>query len=347
MNNNHLVIMAGGIGSRFWPMSTPEMPKQFVDVLGVGKSLLQLTVERFSGVIPRENVWIVTSKNYKDIVTTQLDGIPREQLLLEPCMRNTAPCIAYVTYKIRKKYPNANLVFSPADHIVLEIEKFKRVIMESLVFTSFPGRIVTLGIKPTRPETGYGYIKGEVEAGAKIRKVEAFKEKPGYDLAKKYVAEECYFWNAGIFVWNVSTIISEFEKYVPELARKFAALDPVYYSSDEQTAIDKEFATCESISIDYAVMEKSERVFVYPEDFGWSDLGTWGSLYIHLEQDNHGNAIVGENVKLVDCENCVVYVPGMKKMVMQGLNDYIVAVNNNLLLVCKKEKEQEIKEWQS
>ena len=325
MNNNHLVIMAGGIGSRFWPMSTPEMPKQFVDVLGVGKSLLQLTVERFSGVIPRENVWIVTSKNYKDIVTTQLDGIPREQLLLEPCMRNTAPCIAYVTYKIRKKYPNANLVFSPADHIVLEIEKFKRVIMESLVFTSFPGRIVTLGIKPTRPETGYGYIKGEVEAGAKIRKVEAFKEKPGYDLAKKYVAEECYFWNAGIF----------------------AALDPVYYSSDEQTAIDKEFATCESISIDYAVMEKSERVFVYPEDFGWSDLGTWGSLYTHLEQDNHGNAIVGENVKLVDCENCVVYVPGMKKMVMQGLNDYIVAVNNNLLLVCKKEKEQEIKEWQS
>lgn len=346
MSNNHLIIMAGGVGSRFWPMSTPEMPKQFVDVLGVGKSLLQLTVERFASLISRENVWVVTSKNYRNIVIAQLDGIPVEQVLLEPCMKNTAPCIAYVTYKIKKKYPNANLVFSPADHIVLDIEKFKQVIIESLAFTVSSTTIVTLGIEPTRPETGYGYIKGVLGRKVGIRKVEAFKEKPSMDVARKYVADGRYFWNAGIFVWNVNTIISEFERYTPELAAKFAALDDVYYSREEQQVIDRVFPTCENISIDYAIMEKSIITYVFPASFGWSDLGTWGSLYNHLKWDNFGNAIVGNGVNLISCKNCVVYAPKAKRMIVQGLDDYIVAADNNLLLICKKEEEQKIKEWQ-
>ena len=341
-----MIIMAGGVGSRFWPMSTPEIPKQFIDVLGVGKSLLQLTAERFTGVIPKEHIWVVTSKDYKGLVKAQMPYMQEEQILLEPCRRNTAPCIAYVTYKIKKKYPDANLIFSPADHLVLDTEKFREVIAKGLEFTTSVNSIVTLGMVPSRPETGYGYIKGKEGQEVLIRKVVAFKEKPELAVAKSYLAEGGYYWNSGIFIWNVNTVILEFEQHAPELAAKFSGLNRIYFTDKEQEVIDKEFFDCPNISIDYAIMEKSVNTYVYPASFGWSDLGTWGSLYTLLDKDRMGNAIVGNEVKLVDCKNCVVHTPEEKKVVVQGLEDYIIAENGDTLLVCKKEMEQLIKEWQ-
>ena len=358
MNNNHLIIMAGGVGSRFWPMSTPEKPKQFIDVLGIGKSLIQLTVERFETVIPIENVWIVTSEKYKSIVREQLPDIPESQILLEPCMRNTAPCIEYVARKIYAKYPEANLVFSPADHIVLDVNTFRNVIENSLEFTANREAILTLGMMPTRPETGYGYIKScgcqqstetHVEAHGRvsyIHKVEAFKEKPNLETAKSYLADGGYYWNAGIFIWNAKMVVNTIAALVPDLASVFDKIEPYLYTDKEQEIINQYFPTCPNISIDYAVMEKSKEVYVYPADFGWSDLGTWGSLYTHLEQDENNNASVGQNINLVDCKNCVIHTPSERKVVIQGLDNYIIAESDNTLLICKKEEEQHIKDWQ-
>lgn len=350
MNNNHLIIMAGGVGSRFWPMSIPEKPKQFIDVMGVGKTMIQLTVERFGGIIEPDHVWIVTSKKYKDMVMQQLPEVPEQQILMEPCMRNTAPCIEYVSRKIHAKHPDANLVFSPADHIVLDIPHFKEVIKESLEFTKDKDVIVTLGMMPTRPETGYGYIKevsrvSEVSNGS-IVAVEAFKEKPNLETAKAYLAEGGYFWNAGIFVWNVKMVVKTIEKLVPDLAEIFDRIEPHFYEDDEQNVIDELFPTCPNISIDYAVMEKSKDVFVYPASFGWSDIGTWGSLYTHIEPDENGNAVIGENIKMVGSGNCIVRSFGKKKVIVQGLDNYIVVDDNGCLLICKMQDEQLIKEWQ-
>lgn len=351
MNNNHLIIMAGGVGSRFWPMSTPEKPKQFIDVLGIGKSLIQLTVDRFNTVIPIENVWIVTSERYKDIVKEQLPEIPESQILMEPCMRNTAPCIEYVSRKIYAKYPDANLVFSPADHIVLDVATFRNVIAESLNFTEKREAILTLGMMPTRPETGYGYIKAvsfdeSTDCSEMIQKVEAFKEKPNLETAVSYLAEGGYYWNAGIFIWNAKMVVDTIANLVPELASVFDKIEPYFYTDKEQDFINEYFPTCPNISIDYAVMEKSKEVYVYPAQFGWSDLGTWGSLYTHLQQDENNNATVGQNINLVDCKNCVVHTPHERKVVIQGLNNYIIAESDNTLLICKKEEEQHIKDWQ-
>ncbi len=346
--------MAGGVGSRFWPMSTPEKPKQFIDVLGIGKSLIQLTVERFDTVIPIENVWIVTSEKYKSIVREQLPGVPETQILLEPCMRNTAPCIEYVSRKIYAKYPEANLVFSPADHIVLDVNTFREVIKNSLEFTENREAILTLGMMPTRPETGYGYIKSQQTTDNRqqtlgsetIQKVEAFKEKPNLETAKSYLAEGGYYWNAGIFVWNVKMVVETISRLVPELAEVFDKIESSFYTEQEQEVINQYFPTCPNISIDYAVMEKSEDVFVYPANFGWSDLGTWGSLYTHLQQDENNNAAVGHNINLIDCKNCVVHTPSERKVVIQGLDNFIIAESDNTLLICKKEEEQHIKDWQ-
>ena len=357
MNNYHLIIMAGGVGSRFWPMSTPERPKQFIDVLGIGKSLIQLTVERFDTVIPIENVWIVTSEKYKNIVREQLPGVPESQILLEPCMRNTAPCIEYVSRKIYAKYPDANLVFSPADHIVLDINTFREVIKNSLEFTKDREAILTLGMMPTRPETGYGYIKAissqqfnlcrdVTPVASNIHKVEAFKEKPNLETAKSYLNEGGYFWNAGIFIWNVKMVVNTISNLVPDLASVFDKIEPYFYTEQEQEIVNQYFPTCPNISIDYAVMEKSDEVFVYPANFGWSDLGTWGSLYTHLDQDENRNATVGQNINLVDCKNCIVHTPSERKVVIQGLDNYIIAESDNTLLICKKEDEQLIKDWQ-
>lgn len=349
--------MAGGVGSRFWPMSTPERPKQFIDVLGIGKSLIQLTVERFDTVIPIENVWIVTSEKYKNIVREQLPGVPESQILLEPCMRNTAPCIEYVSRKIYAKYPDANLVFSPADHIVLDINTFREVIKNSLAFTENRDAILTLGMMPTRPETGYGYIKAissqqfnlcrdVTPVASNIHKVEAFKEKPNLETAKSYLNEGGYYWNAGIFIWNVKMVVNTISNLVPDLASVFDKIEPYFYTEQEQEIVNQYFPTCPNISIDYAVMEKSDEVFVYPANFGWSDLGTWGSLYTHLDQDENRNATVGQNINLVDCKNCIVHTPSERKVVIQGLDNYIIAESDNTLLICKKEDEQLIKDWQ-
>lgn len=337
--------MAGGIGSRFWPMSTPECPKQFIDVMGCGRSLIQLTVDRFRGICDPDHVWVVTSQQYVAIVKEQLPDVPADNILAEPCRRNTAPCIAYVAWKIQQRFPDANIVVTPSDALVLDTDEFRRVISQALDFTTQAGRIVTIGIKPSRPETGYGYIAaGNAIADSEICKVEQFKEKPNLDTAKSYLAAGNYFWNAGIFVWNVDTVVNAIHNYQPDLAEIFDNIAPAMYSDDEAAVIANLFPTCPNISIDYAVMEKSPDIYVHPADFGWSDLGTWGSLHTHLAHDEQGNATVG-NVSLFDSTNCIVHVPQNRRVVVQGLDGYIVAEKDNTLLICRLADEQRIKDF--
>lgn len=347
--NNHLVIMAGGVGSRFWPMSTTEKPKQFIDVLGVGRSLLQLTVDRFKDVCAPENVWVVTNKRYKDIVREQLPEIPSENILCEPCRRNTAPCIAYVSWRIKAKDRDANIVVSPSDHIVTNGEEFRRVINQCLKFTGETGSIITLGMKPTRPETGYGYIQADLSYSSprnkEIFRVDSFREKPDLETAQKYIKNKSYFWNAGIFIWNVSTIINAFRIYQPSISKVFESLVDVYGTPQEQEEIDKRFPECESISVDYAIMEKAEEIFVCPADFGWSDLGTWGSLLVQTRKDLYGNGVIGDNVSLFDTHNCIIHTLNKNKVVIQGLDGYIVAEEEGKLLICKLSEEQRIKQF--
>lgn len=349
MQNNHLVIMAGGVGSRFWPMSTVERPKQFIDVLGVGRSLLQLTFDRFSKICPPENVWVVTNKNYTEIVKEQLPDIPSKNILCEPCRRNTAPCIAYVSWRIKKEDPNANIVVSPSDHIVTNVNEFERVINLCLNFTEKKDAIVTLGMKPTRPETGYGYIQANMdkhsELNSEIFRVDAFREKPNLEKAKEYVANSCFFWNAGIFIWNVNTIVCAFKEYQPGISEIFDGIDSYLGTDKEQEIIDMRFPDCDNISVDYAIMEKAEDIFVCPADFGWSDLGTWGSLWTQTEQDSNGNSAIGPNIKLIETKNCIIHTMGEKKVVVQGLDGYIIAEEDGRLLICKISEEQRIKEF--
>ena len=347
--NNHLVIMAGGVGSRFWPMSTPEQPKQFIDVLGVGKTLLQLTVERFGDLVAPENIWVVTNERYADIVKAQLPDMPGTNILCEPCRRNTAPCIAYVSWRIKKKDPKANIVVTPSDHIVMNVQEFQRVINDCMKFTSDTDAIITLGMKPSRPETGYGYIQANLAAPSLrnkgIFRVDSFREKPDLDTAQKYIKESNYFWNAGIFIWNVNTIVNAFRMYQPKLAKIFESMLPVYGTPEEQDVINQKFPTCENISVDYAIMEKAEEIFVCPADFGWSDLGTWGSLQTQSKRDLYGNAAIGQDVQLFECHNCMVHTTQEKKVVVQGLDGYIVAEHDDTLLICKLSEEQRIKQF--
>lgn len=337
--------MAGGVGSRFWPMSTPECPKQFIDVLGIGKSLLQLTVERFKGSVPMSNVWIVTSVHYLDMVRRQLPAVPVEQILLEPCMRNTAPCIAYVTWKIYKKYPDANIVVSPADHIVIDTSEFSNVIRKGLDFVRADNNILTLGMMPTRPETGYGYIKSTEKFFGQPIKVDKFKEKPDLQTAQRYVSEGNYYWNAGIFFWNISTLMTAMRLNAPDLADIFDRLSPYFYTQQEQEMVNEMFPQCRSISVDYAIMEKADNAYVLPASFGWSDLGTWGSLHQQLSHDERNNAYVGGDIKLIESEDCIVRMPEGKKVVIQGLKGYIIAEKDDRLLICRLEDEQRIKEF--
>ncbi len=347
--SNHLVIMAGGVGSRFWPMSTVEKPKQFIDVLGLGKSLLQLTVDRFSGIVDTQNIWIVTNKSYIDIVREQLPTIPETNILCEPCRRNTAPCIAYVSWRIKSKDQKANIVVTPSDHIVMDIPAFQRVISNCLNFTNETDSIVTIGIKPTRPETGYGYIQADLSSSSlrnkDIFRVDSFREKPDSETAKLYIKKNYYFWNAGIFVWNVNTIVNAFRVYQAPMAKIFESLLPVYGTDREQEEIDKHFPECESISVDYAIMEKAEEIFVHPGDFGWSDLGTWGSLQAQTPKDLYGNSCIGNNIRMFDSHNCMVHTTEEKRVIIQGLDGYIVAEHNDTLLICKLSEEQRIKQF--
>lgn len=346
---NHVVIMAGGVGSRFWPMSTPDCPKQFIDVLGCGRTFIQMTFDRFKGLVSPENVWVVTSAKYADIVRHQLPEIPVTNILLEPCRRNTAPCIAYVSWRIKSQDSSANIVVTPSDHMVTDVITFQKVIQDALDFTSESDAIVTLGMTPTRPETGYGYIQADFASPSMKNKnifaVDKFREKPDLATAKEYVKQKEFLWNAGIFVWKAETIVQSIRIYQPEMAEIFDGLVPVYGTEEEQRRIDEEFPKCNNISIDYAVLEPAEEKFVYPASFGWSDVGTYGSLFTLLEKDASNNAVVGQRVDLYDSSNCIIHTSDEKRVVIQGLDGYIVSEKDNTLLICKLANEQEIKKY--
>ena len=347
--DNHLVIMAGGVGSRFWPMSTAERPKQFIDVLGVGRTLIQLTYNRFADVVSPDNVWVVTNQKYVALVHEQLPEIPLNHILSEPCRRNTAPCIAYVSWRIKKENPKANIVVSPSDHIVANDTEFRRVITNCLKFTAETDAVVTLGMKPTRPETGYGYIQADLSTASarnrEIYRVDQFREKPDLHTAEQYIKQNNFFWNAGIFIWSVSTIVNAFRIYQPSIARIFERIMDVLGTVDEQRFIDEVYPECENISVDYAIMEKAEEIFVCPADFGWSDLGTWGSLLAHTRHDIYGNAVIGNDVHLFDSKNCIVHTTEERKVVIQGLDGYIVAEQDGKLLICRLTEEQRLKQF--
>ena len=341
----HLVIMAGGIGSRFWPMSTPQCPKQFLDITGQGKTMIQQTFERYAGIIDIEHLWVVTSKDYKDLVLDQLQGINPQHVLLEPCMRNTAPCIAYVSWKIQKEDPKAIFVVAPSDHLVLKKDAFKQYISSGLDFVSSQGCILTMGMQPSRPDTGYGYIEqGEMCADG-VYKLKSFREKPDLKTAISYLQQGGFTWNSGIFLWSVKTIVSELRKHTPEIAAIMDQIEHAMFSDQEQEKVNELFPQCEKISIDYAVMEKTDKAYVMPAEYGWSDVGTWGSLHTLTPHDDHENAVVGDSVKMVECSGCMVRMPKQKQVVIQGLKDCIVAEHNDVLLICQLSEEQRIKEW--
>lgn len=344
--------MAGGVGSRFWPLSTPEYPKQFIDILGCGRTLIQLTFDRFMGICPMQNFWVVTNAKYVDIVKQQLPDIPVEHILAEPAARNTAPCIAWACWSIKKEDPNANVVVTPADAVVMNPEEFRRVISNALAFTEKKNAIVTIGIKPSRPETGYGYVEAKDNVEGEICGVEAFKEKPSLEIAEQYLKAGNYLWNAGIFVWNIATITDCITKYKPQIASQMDEIVNSNHGSDSKLSalnskLNEVFPLCEKISIDYAVMEpasKDGKVFTHPADFGWSDLGNWASLHNKLQKDKNNNGTVG-NIMLHECSNCVVHAEDAKKVVLQGLDGFIVSEKNGNFLVCQRSEEQRIKEF--
>ena len=350
-SNINLIVMAGGVGSRFWPMSTPACPKQFIDVLGCGQTLLQLTVKRFEGICDINNVWVVTSEQYVDIVKEQLPELPVTNILLEPCMRNTAPCIAYATWKIKMQKTNANLVFTPADHIVTDVVSFENKIVEGLNFVSNEDRILTLGMNPFRPDTGYGYIEADFDKGISssntLYPIKAFREKPALAIAEEYLAKGSFFWNAGIFITNTTAMEKAFRTYLPDISTLFDDIENSFFTDTEQEEVNTNFPLCNSISIDYGVMEKIDNGYVLLSDFGWSDLGTWGSLHETMYNDESQNAVSGNKVKLIETSGCVVHMPENKSVVIQGLEDCIIAEKNNTLLICKRSEEQRIKEFSS
>jgi mannose-1-phosphate guanylyltransferase len=332
-------------------MSTPQRPKQFLDITGCGRTMIQQTVDRFGALISMEHVWVVTSRNYAQLVAEQLQGINPQHILLEPCMRNTAPCVAYVSWKIAAEDADANIFVAASDHLVTNVEEFRRVVAQGLDFVKAGSRILTLGMQPMRPETGYGYIQqGEPiaaasEAAAPIYKLQAFREKPDLNTAQQYLAAGGYTWNSGMFLWHVQTIVGELRQYAPDIAAVMDRIAPTFFTAGEQAAVDEFFPTCPKISIDYAVMEKTALAYVLPAEFGWSDLGTWGSLHVLTPQDPAGNAVQGDGVKLVECNGCMVRMPQGKQVVIQGLTDCIVVEHDGVLLVCKLSDEQRIKEW--
>lgn len=347
MNKHHYVaIMAGGIGSRFWPMSRTNFPKQFLDILNTGKTLIQSTYERFASFIPAENIYVVTSNEYINIVKKQLPDIPLQNILGEPSRKNTAPCIAYISFKLMQQDPMASLIIAPSDHLILDTIAYKKVSLEALSFVNKHNAFITLGIKPTYPNTGYGYIQYEQHAVSdNVFKVKTFTEKPNLELAKAFISSGEFLWNAGIFIWQVKNIITAFEKYMPEMYDVFAAEMDKFNTPDEIQAINEIYPQCTNISIDFGVMEKADNVYVIPSSFGWSDLGTWNSAYENLEKDYLGNAVAGENIIVFDSHRCMIHNQNDKLLVLQGMEDFIVVDTEDVLLICKKDQEQEIKEY--
>ena len=350
MKDNFAVIMAGGIGSRFWPMSKTAYPKQFHDVLGTGRTLIQMTFDRFKDICPDENIFVVTNEIYKELVLEQLPGISDQQVLCEPSRRNTAPCIAYACYKIRDLNPNANVVVAPSDHLILKEAVYTETINTAIEQARANSSLVTLGIKPSRPDTGYGYIQfieDDATVSEGVKKVKTFTEKPQLELANEFLNSGDFYWNSGIFIWTLESIIAAFEAHLPEVDALFKEGEGKYNTGEERAFINEIYPVCKNISIDYGIMEKAKNVYIVLSDFGWSDLGTWGSLYTHIEHDKKENAVVGKNVMLYDSENNIVKVPNEKLVVIQGLTDYIVVESDDTLLICKKEDEQKIKQFVS
>ena len=340
--------MAGGIGARFWPMSRTSHPKQFIDILGTGRTLIQQTFDRFLTVCPVENIYVVTNDIYKQTVLDQLEGIGEHQVLCEPMRRNTAPAIAYATYKIREENPNANMVVAPSDHIILKEDAFTNVITSALKATSENDWLLTLGITPSRPDTGYGYIQFRDDQpyadDSRLRKVKTFTEKPNLELAKTFLESGDFLWNSGIFIWSMKSITKAFDSHLSEVSELFMQGEGKYNTDQEAKFINEIFPICKNISIDYGVMEKADNVYVLAADFGWSDLGTWGSLYDIREKDEHNNAVMGDNVMMFNSKDNIVNMPKEKLVVIQGLDDYIVAEDDDILLICKKQDEQHIRE---
>ena len=344
--NNYCIIMAGGIGSRFWPLSKDNYPKQFLDILGTGKSFIRSTYERFSPVIPDENFLVVTNKAYKHLVLEHLPMLKPEQVLCEPARRNTAPCIAYAAYHIQSRCSDANIVVTPADHLVTNETEFQRIIRLGFDFLAQNQQaLMTIGIKPSRPETGYGYIQvPKQDKLPEVVKVEMFKEKPNYETAVQFVNDGNYFWNSGIFLWTLQGIMNAFKTYLPEMVEVFEKGIDNFGTQKEQDFINDHFVDCPNISIDYGVMEKSPNTFTIPADFGWSDIGTWGSLFTHAKKDENGNALRGKVVS-VDNKNTIINIEEGTEAVVEGLEDYLVAYRDHSLLVCRLHDEQQIKIW--
>lgn len=340
--------MAGGIGSRFWPMSTPNKPKQFLDVLGIGKSLLQMTFERLTNIAPATQIYIMTNEGYVDLVKEQLPDMDASQILTEPKRKNTAPCIAYAASKIKSLNPNATLVVAPSDHLILKEDKFTEIVQIAIETANKNPRLVTLGIKPTRPDTGYGYIEfvnqGDI-LGGQVREVKNFTEKPDKEVAELFLKSGNYYWNSGIFVWKAETILNALQKFKPELRALFSEENGFYNTEKEQASVNHCFEVCEDISIDFAVMENAKNVDVVLANFDWSDLGTWGSLYTHLEKDYNGNAVIGQNVYMINSSNCIVNLPDSKLALIEGLDNHIIVESDNMLMILNKNDEQNLKKY--
>ena len=345
-NNNYVAIMAGGIGSRLWPKSRTAKPKQFIDLLNTGKTLIQSTFDRYKSFIPVENIYVVATDEYARIIHEQLPELPKDNIVCEPSRKNTAPCIAYISFKLLQKDPDANLIVAPSDHLIMNEDEFKAIVLQALDFSSHLKALVTLGIKPTYPNTGYGYIQHEtLEVASNIYKVKTFTEKPDLEIAKAFLESGDFLWNAGIFIWTARSILKALQQFQPEIYEVFDAEKEAFNTPKEKEAIERIYSLCTSISIDMAVMEHADNVYVIPSSFGWSDLGSWNSAYENLEKDYLGNAVAGDNVMVIDATKCMISAPGKKLVVLQGLDDCIVIETNDVLLVCKKDKEQEIKEY--
>lgn len=342
MENTFVVIMAGGSGTRFWPLSKKAKPKQFLDVLGVGKTLLQMTFERFVEYIPAENIYIVSNELYKDVIKEQLPELNDDQILLEPFQRNTAPCIAYACYKIASRNPEAKVIVSPADHAIFKERNFYEAVKAAVDSVTDEDRLLTIGVTPNRPETGYGYIQYETEGTDRVKKVKTFTEKPQLELARKFLESGDFVWNAGVFVWSVKSIQKAFQKYLPEVDEVFAQLDSSYYTEEEGSLVKQAYGECKNISIDYGVMEKARNVYVVLGDYGWSDLGSWDSLYDVSEKDENGNVVEG-NALLFNSNNNLVKGPKDKLVVLNGLDDFVIAYHDEAILITKKGSESQIR----
>jgi len=349
MKNQYCIIMAGGVGTRFWPLSTTNHPKQFLDILATGRTLIQQTFDRFIELCPPENIYVVTSHQYETLVSEQLPHIPKQNILTEPSRKNTAPCVAYASYKIHQLNPNAIMVVAPSDHLITKDDVFVKAIKSCFAKAKAEDCLITLGIKPTRADSGYGYIqfinKPSNEKDKRIYKVKTFTEKPDIEMAKFFIESGDFLWNSGIFIWSAKSIIKAFEKHDAELSNLFKEGINFYNTDQEKEFIDKAYKTCKNDSIDYSVMEKAENVYVRSSIIGWSDLGTYGSLFNHIKHDKGNNALIGKNIIQYDCEGCIVNMPKDKLVVLQGLENYIVVESDGVLMICKKENEQQIRNF--